>query len=63
MASIYRAIDMRDGRQVAIKIPHMALEQDPVRADRFRREEEIGTTLNHPNVMKIYADDHRSGIY
>ena len=63
MASIYRAIDMRDGRHVAIKIPHMALEQDPVRADRFRREEEIGTTLNHPNVMKIYADDHRSGIY
>ena len=63
MASIYRAIDMRDGRQVAIKIPHMALEQDPVRADRFRREEQIGTTLDHPNVMKIYADDHRSGIY
>ena len=63
MASIYRAIDMRDGRQVAIKIPHMALEQDPVRADRFRREEQIGSTLNHPNVMKIYADDHRSGTY
>jgi serine/threonine-protein kinase len=63
MASIYRAIDIRDGRQVAIKIPHLALEQDPVRADRFRREEQIGTTLDHPNVMKIYADDHRSGIY
>ena len=63
MASIYRAIDMRDGRQVAIKTPHMAFEQDPVRADRFRREEQIGTTLNHPNVMKIYADDHRSGTY
>lgn len=63
MASIYRAIDMRDGRQVAIKIPHMALEQDPVRAERFTREEQIGTTLNHPNVMKIYADDHRSGNY
>jgi eukaryotic-like serine/threonine-protein kinase len=63
MASIYRAVDMRDGRQVAIKIPHMSLEQDPVRADRFRREEQIGSTLNHPNVMKIYADDHRSGMY
>jgi serine/threonine-protein kinase len=63
MASIYRAIDTNDGRQVAIKIPHMALEQDPVRADRFRREEQIGTTLDHPNVMKIYADDHRSGLY
>jgi eukaryotic-like serine/threonine-protein kinase len=63
MASIYRAVDIRDGRQVAIKIPHMALEQDPVRAERFTREEQIGTTLNHPNVMKIFADDHRSGVY
>ena len=63
MASIYRATDIRDGRQVAIKIPHMALEQDPVRADRFRCEEEIGTTLDHPNVMKIFSDDHRSDIY
>jgi serine/threonine-protein kinase len=63
MASIYRATDMRDGRQVAIKIPHMALEQDPVRADRFKREEEIGVTLHHPNVMRVFPDDHRSGIY
>ncbi|HZC42969.1 MAG TPA: serine/threonine-protein kinase [Acidobacteriaceae bacterium] len=63
MASIYRATDMRDGREVAIKIPHMSLEQDPVRAERFKREEDIGTSLHHPNVMQIFSDDHRSRTY
>ncbi len=63
LAATFRATDMRDGRTVAIKIPHLALEQDPVRAERFKREEEIGTTLHHPNVMQIYTDEHRSGIY
>jgi serine/threonine-protein kinase len=63
MASIFRATDMTDGRQVAIKVPHEALEKDPVRFDRFRREEEIGSTLDHPNVMRIFPDAHRSRLY
>src|SRR5215475_4596740 len=63
MASIFRARDMRTGEPVAIKIPYMALEQDPVRFDRFKREEEIGSALDHPNVMRIFADDHRSRLY
>ena len=56
MASIYRATDIRDGRQVAIKIPHPEMEGDPVFYDRFKREQEIGTSLDHPGVMKVYAD-------
>jgi serine/threonine-protein kinase len=63
MATIFRAIDTRDGRQVAIKIPHGSMEADPVAFDRFKREEEIGTTLNHPNVMRIFSDGHRSRLY
>jgi eukaryotic-like serine/threonine-protein kinase len=63
MASIFRATDMRDGRQVAIKIPHSSMEADPVLFDRFRREEEIGKALDHPNVMRVYADEHRSRVY
>jgi len=63
MASIYRAIDTRDGRQVAIKIPHPEMEGDPVFYDRFKREEEIGTSLDHAGVMKVYADANRSRPY
>jgi serine/threonine-protein kinase len=63
MASIYRATDMRNGRTVAIKIPHPEMEADPVLYDRFQREAEIGQKLNHPGVMKVLTDDERSQLY
>jgi serine/threonine-protein kinase len=63
MASIFRATDMRTGRQVAIKIPHPEMEADPVLFDRFKREANIGQSLDHPGVMKVLADGDRSRIY
>src|ERR1035437_3343952 len=63
MASIFRATDMRSGRQVAIKIPHPEMEGDPVLFDRFKREADIGQSLDHPGVMKVLADGDRSRIY
>ena len=63
MASIFRGVDIRDGRPVAIKIPHPEMEADPVLFDRFHREEEIGKTLDHPGVMKVFGDEDRSQIY
>ncbi len=63
MASIFRATDMRNGRQVAIKIPHPDMEADPVLYDRFQREGEIGEKLDHPGVMKVLGDKDRSQVY
>jgi eukaryotic-like serine/threonine-protein kinase len=63
MASIFRGTDLRNGRQVAIKIPHPEVESDPALFDRFRREEEIGKILDHPGVMKVFVDDDRSQVY
>ena len=63
MASIFRATDMRNGRQVGIKIPHPEMEADPVLYDRFKREAEIGEKLDHPGVMKVYSDPDRSRVY
>jgi serine/threonine protein kinase len=63
MASIYRATDTRNGRAVAIKIPHPEMEADPQLFDRFKREQEIGEKLDHPGVMKVFKDDHRSRVY
>jgi len=63
MASIYRATDLKNERTVAIKIPHPEVEADPLFYDRFKREEEIGKKLDHPGVMKVYADDDRSRVY
>jgi serine/threonine-protein kinase len=63
MASIFRGVDLRNGREVAIKVPHPEMEADPVLFDRFRREEAIGTSLDHPGIMKVFADDDRSQVY
>ena len=63
MASIFRGTDLRDGRAVAIKIPHQEMESDPVLFDRFNREEEIGKKLDHPGVVKVLHDEDRSRRY
>ncbi len=63
MASIFRATDLENGRQVAIKIPHPEVESDPALFDRFRREEEIGVLMDHPGVMRVFTDGDRSRVY
>src|SRR5450631_4873712 len=63
MASIFRGTDVRDGRQVAIKVPHPEVEGDAALYDRFQREAEIGKSLDHPGVMKVFTDSDRSQVY
>lgn len=63
MASIFRATDLENARQVAIKIPHPEVESDPALFDRFRREEEIGKLMDHPGVMRVFTDGDRSRVY
>ena len=63
MASIYRAVDLRDNRVVALKIPHPDLEADPILFDRFQREAAIGERLSHPQVMRVLGSENRSRVY
>jgi serine/threonine-protein kinase len=63
MASIFRAVDTRDNRVVALKIPHPDMEADPILFDRFQREAGIGEKLCHPKVMRVYGGENRSRIY
>lgn len=63
MASIYRGMDLRNNRQVAVKIPHPDVECDPALYERFCREGQIGSTLDHPGVMKVFVDGDRSQVY
>src|SRR6202142_1520743 len=63
MATIFRATDKRDGRTVALKIPHPDMEADPILSDRFKREGDIGERLNHPNVMRVFGGEKHSRIY
>jgi serine/threonine-protein kinase len=62
MASIFRATDLDNGRQVAIKVPHPEMESDPV-FERFRREEEIGKKLDHPRDEGVYGGRPQSALH
>jgi serine/threonine-protein kinase len=63
MATLFRATDLNDGRQVAIKVPHPEMEADPVLVERFKREQEIGQTLDHPGIVKTFNGEQRSQLY
>ena len=63
MSTLFKATDLGDGKQVAIKVPHAEMEADPVLFERFKREQEIGQELNHPGVVKTFGDKERSRVY
>ena len=62
-ALVFRGIDLRTNHPVAIKIPDPEMETDPVFFERFQREEEIGRSLDHPSILRVFADDQRSQPY
>jgi len=63
MATVFKAHDVETGLQVAIKVPHPEIESDPAMFDRFQREEDIGKKIDHPGVMKVFANPNRSQVY
>ncbi len=63
MSTLFKATDLKDGRRVAIKVPHAEMEADPVLVERFKREQEIGQELDHPGVVKTYDGEDRSRVY
>ncbi len=63
MASIFKAVDTETGRTVALKIPYLQYEADVVFSERFRREEEAGQELDHPNIVKILKPREKSQMY
>ena len=63
MASLFKAIDRQTGAGVALKVPFLQIESDPAGFDRFKREEEIGLQLDHPNILKIIPVENKSRPY
>ena len=54
MGEVYRALDTRLGREVAIKLLPAAFSTDQDRLRRFEQEARAAGMLNHPNVLTIY---------
>jgi len=54
MATIFKALDLTTKQHVAVKVPLIQYESDPGFFSRFQREEEIGSRLDHPSILKFY---------
>jgi len=58
MGEVYRALDPRLGRQVAVKVLPGALASDPDRLRRFEREARAASALSHPNILTVHEFGH-----
>ncbi|MEV5604848.1 Stk1 family PASTA domain-containing Ser/Thr kinase [Streptomyces sp. NPDC052299] len=62
MATVYRAMDMRLDRVLALKVMHPALATDASFVERFIREAKSVAHLAHPNVVGVF-DQGAQGQY
>jgi eukaryotic-like serine/threonine-protein kinase len=54
MATVYRAVDMRLTRTVAVKVMHVGLGDEAEFARKFDREARAAAKLSHPNVVSVF---------
>ncbi|MFF9151195.1 Stk1 family PASTA domain-containing Ser/Thr kinase [Streptomyces sp. NPDC014846] len=62
MATVYRALDTRLDRVLALKVMHPALATDGSFVERFIREAKSVARLDHPNVVQVF-DQGTDGSY
>ena len=62
MGEVYRARDVKLGREVAIKILPEAFSQSQERLARFEREARLLASLNHPNIATIHGLEESGGM-
>ncbi len=62
MGEVYLAEDPSLRRKVALKILPAALQEDPVRRQRFVREAQLAAGVDHPYVCKIYEAGEFDGV-
>jgi serine/threonine-protein kinase len=62
MATVYRAVDTRLDRVLALKVMHPTLATDAAFVERFIREAKSVARLDHPNVVQVF-DQGAEGAY
>lgn len=65
MATVYRARDKRLGREVAVKLIHRHLRENPEVSARFHSEALAVAKVKHPNIVEVYdvSEEHETEKY
>ncbi|TDI43282.1 MAG: hypothetical protein E2P02_11615 [Acidobacteria bacterium] len=59
---VYKALDLKLNREVALKVPPPVLVSDSDRKRRFVPEVQAAAALNHPNIAVIHEIDEVDGV-
>ena len=62
MGVVYRAVDTRLNRTIAVKVLAPEAVADPARRQRFSREARAASSLNHPNIVTIHDVGDAEGV-
>jgi hypothetical protein len=54
MGVVYRAEDLKLGREIALKSLSKDLPRDATSLERFEREARAGAAITHPNICTVY---------
>src|SRR5574338_506339 len=61
MAEVYLGTHLTLERQVAVKVLHSFIEEEPNLLERFQREAKVVAGLRHPNIVQIFDFDTADG--
>ena len=62
MGEVFRARDLKLGREVALKVLPQNVSAEPERIARFQREAQVLASLNHPHIAAIYGLEEVDGV-
>jgi serine/threonine protein kinase/tetratricopeptide (TPR) repeat protein len=62
MGIVYRALDLKLDREVALKVLPPELVADPERKSRFVQEAQAAAKLEHPHIAVVYEIDEIDGV-
>ena len=62
MGEVWRALDTRLDREVAIKVLPASFAHDADRLRRFKQESLATSALNHPNILTVYDIGDHDGM-